>query len=130
MARRFQLMICHPSPSQTLTTCLVPSVARSAPSTVSPGGVEHRQSGIVFRGMRRPDQCLGADVHLMVALLENSHTRSDRATQHKLNAVADELADLMAYLAPHDQDRRLENDLHELRLAVGLETRETTKHRD
>ncbi|MEP7203166.1 MAG: low affinity iron permease family protein [Ilumatobacteraceae bacterium] len=32
---------------------------------------------------------------LMVALLQNSQTRSDQAVQHKLNAIADGLADLM-----------------------------------
>src|SRR5256885_10349116 len=35
---------------------------------------------------------------LMVALLQNSQTRSDQALQHKLNALADGLADIMAYL--------------------------------
>ena len=35
---------------------------------------------------------------LMVALLQNSQTRSDQAVQHKLNAIADGLADLMAEL--------------------------------
>ncbi|MEY2431231.1 MAG: hypothetical protein QOC92_956, partial [Acidimicrobiaceae bacterium] len=33
---------------------------------------------------------------LMVALLQNSQTRSDQAVQHKLNAIADGLSDLMA----------------------------------
>src|SRR6266576_2118287 len=36
---------------------------------------------------------------LMVALLQNTQTRSDQAVQHKLNAIADGLADLMAHLA-------------------------------
>ena len=63
---------------------------------------------------------------LMVALLQNSQTRSDQAVQHKLNALADGLADLMAYLA-HEGDRRdLHRDLTELRAAVGLEEREST----
>src|SRR6476646_6200881 len=35
---------------------------------------------------------------LMVALLQNSQTRSDQAVQHKLNAIADGLADMMAFL--------------------------------
>src|SRR5437899_9429357 len=35
---------------------------------------------------------------LMVALLQNSQTRSDQAVQHKLNALADGLADIMAFL--------------------------------
>jgi hypothetical protein len=63
---------------------------------------------------------------LMVALLQNSQTRSDEATQHKLNAVADGLADLMHHFADQDQDPRLHQDIEELKLAVGLETRETT----
>src|SRR5437016_5698951 len=33
---------------------------------------------------------------LMVALLQNSQTRADQAVQHKLNAIADALANLMA----------------------------------
>src|SRR5690242_14030957 len=33
---------------------------------------------------------------LMVALLQNTQTRSDEALQHKLNAIADALADLMS----------------------------------
>src|SRR5690348_11357478 len=36
---------------------------------------------------------------LLVALLQNSQTRTDQATQHKLNAIADGLADLMEHLA-------------------------------
>jgi hypothetical protein len=35
---------------------------------------------------------------VMVALLQNSQTRSDQAIQHKLNAIADGLADLMAHV--------------------------------
>ena len=64
---------------------------------------------------------------LMVALLQNSQTRSDQAVQHKLNAIADALADLMAYLAQdEDEERDLGQDLIELRDAVGLEEREST----
>ena len=62
---------------------------------------------------------------LLVALLQNTQTRSDQAVQHKLNAIADGLADLMAYVADGD-DRDLPNDLIELRDAVGLEHREST----
>lgn len=52
---------------------------------------------------------------LMVALLQNSQTRSDHAIQHKLNAIADGLADLMEHLAIANDD--------------GLEARESTsKH--
>src|SRR5204862_3052471 len=61
---------------------------------------------------------------LMVALLQNSQTRSDQAVQHKLNAIADGLADIMAYLNEgenEDNARDLEKDLKELRGAVGLE---------
>jgi len=60
---------------------------------------------------------------LMVALLQNSQTRSNASTQDKLNAIADALADLMASAARNDP--RLEEDLRELRDAVGLEDRES-----
>lgn len=63
---------------------------------------------------------------LLVALLQNSQTRSDRALQHKLNAVADGLADLMDHLAERAADEDLRRDIRELRAAVGLEKRETT----
>jgi low affinity Fe/Cu permease len=66
---------------------------------------------------------------LMVALLQNSQTRADQAVQHKLNAIADALADLMAHLSESDDDERdLQQDLRELRQAVGLETRESTSN--
>ena len=70
---------------------------------------------------------------LMVALLENTHTRSDRAIQHKLNAIADGLADLMDHInitgdTTGGEGRDLANDMTELRLAVGLETHEGTSH--
>jgi low affinity Fe/Cu permease len=63
---------------------------------------------------------------LLVALLQNSQTRSDQATQHKLNAIADGLADLMEYVSARDHDEDLRGDIRELRLAVGLEEREST----
>ena len=63
---------------------------------------------------------------LMVALLQNSQTRSDQAVQHKLNAIADGLADVMAHLSAGAKDDSLELDLKELRAAVGLEEREST----
>ena len=66
---------------------------------------------------------------LLVALLQNSQTRNDQATQHKLNAIADGLADLMAHIA-HGGDRDMEQDLLELRDAVGLEDRESTTHNE
>ncbi len=66
---------------------------------------------------------------LMVALLQNSATRNDRAAQDKLNAVADGLADLMAVVAERYDHDGLERDIDELRAAVGLEDRETTSKR-
>lgn len=66
---------------------------------------------------------------LLVALLQNSQTRNDQATQHKLNAIADGLADLMAHQVRQHGDKDLDQDLRELRLAVGLENRETTSNR-
>lgn len=57
---------------------------------------------------------------LLVALLQNSQSRSDQATQHKLNAIAEALADLM------DQWEDLDRDQDELRAAVGLENRESS----
>ena len=62
---------------------------------------------------------------LMVALLQNSQTRSDQALQHKLNAIADALADLMASA---DGGTRLAKDIADLRAAVGLEQLESTSH--
>jgi low affinity Fe/Cu permease len=63
---------------------------------------------------------------LMVALLQNSQTRTDQATQHKLNAIADGLADLMTEVANRFGNDDLHREVHELKLAVGLEARETT----
>jgi hypothetical protein len=63
---------------------------------------------------------------LMVALLQNSQTRSDQAVQHKLNAIADGLADLMAFIETGGEGRDLREDLVELRAAVGLESHEST----
>jgi Low affinity iron permease len=63
---------------------------------------------------------------LMVALLQNSSTRSDQAVQHKLNAIADGLADLMQHIESGGQDTNLRQDLVELRDAVGIETHESS----
>src|SRR5262245_45494010 len=65
---------------------------------------------------------------LLLALLQNSQTRSDQAIKHKLNAIADGLADLMAHVYTGGEGRDLEQDLSELRAAVGLETKESTSH--
>ena len=64
---------------------------------------------------------------LMVALLQNSQTRSDQALQHKLNAIADGLADLMVYVHSGG-GTDLKQDLIELRDSVGLESHESTSH--
>src|SRR3954469_2686994 len=66
---------------------------------------------------------------LMVALLQNSQTRSDQAVQHKINAIADGLAAVMAHLSGEDGERDqrdLKHALRELREAVGLEEQEST----
>jgi low affinity Fe/Cu permease len=60
---------------------------------------------------------------LLVALLQNTQTRADRAVQDKLNAIADALADLME--AQTGGDRDLRRDIAELKDAVGLEDRES-----
>ena len=60
---------------------------------------------------------------LLVALLQNTQTRADKAVQAKLNAIADALADLMNAQAGGGQNLR--RDIAELRDAVGLEDRET-----
>jgi hypothetical protein len=65
---------------------------------------------------------------LMVALLQNSQTREDQATQHKLNALADGLADLMERWSEQFGDEGFRRDIRELRLAVGLEDKESTTH--
>jgi hypothetical protein len=59
----------------------------------------------------------------MVALLQNTQTRADQATQDKLNAIADGLADLMRSRSGDDPE--LAKDMLELRAAVGLEDRES-----
>jgi hypothetical protein len=61
---------------------------------------------------------------LLVALLQNTQTRADQALQHKLNGIADALADLMVNLA--DTYPGLADDERELRAAVGLEDRESS----
>jgi hypothetical protein len=63
---------------------------------------------------------------LMVALLQNSQTRSDQAIQHKLNAIADGLADLMTHIRTDGSGTDLDCDVTELKAAVGLEGHEST----
>jgi low affinity Fe/Cu permease len=61
---------------------------------------------------------------LLVALLQNTTSRADRASQSKLNAIADSMADLLEELAAGDGARpSLAEDARELREAVGLEDR-------
>ncbi|MFN2614921.1 MAG: low affinity iron permease family protein [Actinomycetota bacterium] len=66
---------------------------------------------------------------LMVALLQNSQVRNDQATQHKLNALADGLSDLMELCAREFEDDTMNQEIRELKLAVGLESEETTTER-
>jgi low affinity Fe/Cu permease len=61
---------------------------------------------------------------LMVALLQNAQTRADAAVQDKLNAVAVALAQLMDEYAADSGN--LAKATHELREAVGLESRESS----
>lgn len=60
---------------------------------------------------------------LLVALLQNTQTRADEATQQKLNAVAQALD---ALLARADTQQDTTKDRAELRAAVGLENRESS----
>src|SRR5690349_11692107 len=59
---------------------------------------------------------------LLVALLQNTESRADKAIQRKLNALAEAMADLMK--AHQDSDDTMRQDIAELRAAVGLEQRE------
>lgn len=61
---------------------------------------------------------------LLVALLQNTQTRSDDAVQHKLNAIADALGDLMDELGPEYPGLRQHRE--ELTDAVGLERHESS----
>jgi uncharacterized membrane protein len=63
---------------------------------------------------------------LLVALLQNTQKRNEQALQHKLDALADGLADLMEHFAADDPGRQaakedLSGDIEDLRAAVGLE---------
>lgn len=57
---------------------------------------------------------------MLVAVLENAQRRSDQAIQRKLNTIVDALADFMRETHVDDQQ------VHELRAAVGIEHREST----
>ncbi|WP_067810050.1 low affinity iron permease family protein [Nocardia beijingensis] len=60
---------------------------------------------------------------LLVALLQNTQSRSDAAVQQKLNAIADGLADLMREMSSEHPE--LLRHRRELADAVGLENRES-----
>lgn len=60
---------------------------------------------------------------LLVALLQNTQKRADDAVQHKLNAIADALSDIMEHMSANGRD--ISRDERELRRAVGLEDRES-----
>jgi uncharacterized membrane protein len=62
---------------------------------------------------------------LLVALLQNTQTRANDAVQHKLNAIAGGLADLMDQIADDRDPQNLRYDTRELRRAVGLEDKES-----
>jgi low affinity Fe/Cu permease len=63
---------------------------------------------------------------LLVALLQNTQSRANNAVQHKLNAIADGLADLMTHTALDKSSKQLHQDVVELRDAVGLEQKESS----
>ena len=62
---------------------------------------------------------------LLVALLQNTQTRNDEATQDKLNAVAEAMSALMSQIADIHDRGDLRNAVTELRDAVGLEDQES-----
>ena len=58
---------------------------------------------------------------LLVALLQNSSHRDNLAIQHKLNGIANALADFMCAT-----DEDLSDDVEDLQAAVGLEDKESS----
>lgn len=62
---------------------------------------------------------------LLVALLQNTQTRADKAMQGKDNAIAGGVLLLLMVLGHEDSD-----EARELRAAIGLETRESSEGRD
>jgi len=70
---------------------------------------------------------------LLVALLQNTQWRGDRATNEKLDAIADGLSDtmeslaaLMKHLEIHQHEDRMLEQASELRETVGIEERIST----
>lgn len=76
--------------------------------------------------------CTTIVTFLMVALIQNSQTRAENAIQHKLNAVAQGLSDLMEHMADVTESSAkrladdLDEDLKQLRAAVGVERYESS----
>jgi low affinity Fe/Cu permease len=62
---------------------------------------------------------------LLVALVQNTQTRSDEATQDKLNAIAEAMAVLMTETGRIHDRGTLHQAVAELQEAVGLEDRES-----
>ncbi|GAA2001888.1 low affinity iron permease family protein [Catenulispora subtropica] len=62
---------------------------------------------------------------LLVALLQNTETRTDAATQDKLNALAQGLSELMTHIADIHDREDLRDEVEELRMSVGLEDTES-----
>jgi low affinity Fe/Cu permease len=62
---------------------------------------------------------------LLVALLQNTQTRSDEATQDKLNAIAEAVSTLLGQEADLHNRAELHRAMTELRDAVGLEDKES-----
>jgi len=60
---------------------------------------------------------------LLVALLQNTQSRSERALHDKLDALADGLADLMSHVSGEFERAQLKDDAEDLRAVVGLEDR-------
>jgi uncharacterized membrane protein len=62
---------------------------------------------------------------LLVALLQNTQRRNEQAIHHKLDAIADGLADLMDHFSGEEGGKAAKEDLardvEDLRAAVGLE---------
>ncbi len=56
---------------------------------------------------------------LLVALLQNTLRRGERAIHKKLDALADGIADLMRHFA--QEDNELHKEIEDLKAAVGLE---------
>jgi low affinity Fe/Cu permease len=77
--------------------------------------------GFTDRWLAAGSAAMSVVIVVLVAVLENAQRRSDQAVQRKLNAVADALADFMCQT--HVDDRQV----RELRTAVGIERRESTR---